>query len=186
MTASAVAVTSVPAAPGASQPWRESAGSARTPRSLPADSGENRRIHDGGGRRASVSGLAALLRRGAVGLAALGVLAHAALLAAGGHAPVVAVVLALMTLGCARCAATAWRSPGPQALGTVIGMSLAMAVAYVVLALGPVHLAHHGAAGGVSGTPAAVALPGSAAMLAVAALDVVIAWVAALALRVSR
>ncbi|GGC78059.1 hypothetical protein GCM10011512_00740 [Tersicoccus solisilvae] len=130
---------------------------------------------------------AVVVRRGAAALVALGVPAHVALLATHGHDVGVGVVLAVMTAACAECAVKVWRRPDRRALGAVIGMSLAMAVLHVALALGPLAGHHAGAGAGVAELHGhGVGTHRPAAMLAVAALDIGAAWVAALAQRVSR
>jgi len=112
---------------------------------------------------------------------------HVAMLASGGHGLVLGLVLAVMALACAGCAAHAVLRPGCRGSLVLAGMSIGMALVHAVLVLGlpggaGMHGMHDGGAH-PSGAGADGAGAGSVhadLMLAVVGLELAVAWLTGL------
>lgn len=125
--------------------------------------------------------------------AAIGAVAHIWVLIAHPHGVVLGALMIAMAMWCGMCAIEAWRKPNDRGFRMLIGMSIAMAIIHVALVLGD-HggsggHAHHGASDSAllgaeaAGTDALVGTSMIAAMLGIAALELVIAFCAAVAIR---
>lgn len=128
-------------------------------------------------------------RLAAAALTAASVLAHVQMLSDGGHGWVLGLVLAVMAVSCAGCAVHSILRPGCRGPLVLIGMSITMALAHAVMALGVpggmgMHAIHHGgshlAAVGTSGADH------GPLMLLVIVLELAVAWLAAYAVHRAR
>lgn len=116
-------------------------------------------------------------------LTATSVVVHVLMIAGGGHGAAVGILLALMALSCAWCAVHAVLRPGCRGSLALVGMSISMALAHAVMALGipggpGLHAMHDGGTHLVGAGAAAGAGHGQL-MLVVIVLELGVAWLAA-------
>ncbi|GAA1355495.1 hypothetical protein GCM10009596_02810 [Arthrobacter rhombi] len=125
----------------------------------------------------------------AAGLTAASVVLHVLMVVDGGHGAALGIVLAVMAVSCAGCAVHSVLRPGCRGSLALVGMSITMALAHAVIALGVpggmgIHAVHDGGSH-LRGAGAAGAEHGQL-MLLVIGVELAVAWLAAYAVHRAR